>query len=57
MSDPWEEFHLEKLETEVVCRYRFNAIRQTWIKDEVLIKIAKDVSSDFVLSADVKKII
>lgn len=42
MSDPWEEFHLEKLETEVVCRYRFNAIRQTWVKDEVLVKIAKE---------------
>lgn len=43
LSDPWEEFHLEQLETEVVHRYRFNALRQTWIKDEVLVKIAKEV--------------
>ncbi|GIX90883.1 hypothetical protein CEXT_111671 [Caerostris extrusa] len=42
LSDPWEEFHLEQLETEVVCRYRFNAIRQTWVQDEVLVKIAKE---------------
>ncbi|XP_035228902.1 eukaryotic elongation factor 2 kinase-like [Stegodyphus dumicola] len=42
MSDPWEEFHLEQLETEVVCRYRFNAVRQAWVKDEVLVKIAKE---------------
>ncbi|XP_015930457.2 eukaryotic elongation factor 2 kinase [Parasteatoda tepidariorum] len=42
LSDPWEEFHLEQLETEVVCRYRFNAVRQTWYKDEVLVKIAKE---------------
>ncbi|GFU35551.1 hypothetical protein NPIL_419491 [Nephila pilipes] len=42
LGDPWEEFHLEQLETEVVCRYRFNAVRQTWIKDEVLVKIAKE---------------
>ncbi|XP_054722047.1 eukaryotic elongation factor 2 kinase-like isoform X1 [Uloborus diversus] len=42
LSDPWEEFHLEQLETEVVCRYRFNAVRQTWVKDEVLVKIAKE---------------
>ncbi|CAL1279106.1 unnamed protein product [Larinioides sclopetarius] len=42
LGDPWEEFHLEQLETEVVSRYRFNAIRQTWIKDEVLVKIAKE---------------
>lgn len=42
LSDPWAQFHLEELETEVVCRYRFNAIRQTWVTDEVLVKIAKE---------------
>lgn len=47
MADPWEEFHLEKLETEVVCRYRFNALRQSWVKDEVLVKIAKEVNNFF----------
>lgn len=42
LEDPWEEFHLEKLQTEVVRRYRFSALRQDWITDDILVKIAKE---------------
>ncbi|XP_067143407.1 eukaryotic elongation factor 2 kinase-like [Centruroides vittatus] len=42
LEDPWEEFHLEKLETEVVRRYRFSALKQDWITDDILVKIAKE---------------
>ncbi|XP_078274165.1 eukaryotic elongation factor 2 kinase isoform X1 [Rhinoraja longicauda] len=41
MPDPWAEFHLEEIETEMATRYRYNAISGKWVEDEVLIKMAK----------------
>ncbi|XP_032359033.1 eukaryotic elongation factor 2 kinase isoform X6 [Etheostoma spectabile] len=38
--DPWAEFHLEDIETEPCIRYRYNAITEEWVKDQVHIKMA-----------------
>ncbi|XP_039644370.1 eukaryotic elongation factor 2 kinase isoform X6 [Perca fluviatilis] len=40
MPDPWAEFHLEDIETEPCIRYRYNAITEEWVKDQIHIKIA-----------------
>uniref|UniRef100_A0A8C9XE45 Eukaryotic elongation factor 2 kinase n=1 Tax=Sander lucioperca TaxID=283035 RepID=A0A8C9XE45_SANLU len=40
MPDPWAEFHLEDIETEPCIRYRYNAITEEWVKDQVHIKMA-----------------
>ncbi|KFU93866.1 Eukaryotic elongation factor 2 kinase [Chaetura pelagica] len=40
MPDPWAEFHLEDIETEQATRYRYNAVTEDWVEDEVLIKMA-----------------
>ncbi|XP_032826051.1 eukaryotic elongation factor 2 kinase isoform X1 [Petromyzon marinus] len=41
MPDPWAEFHLEEIETEVATRFRYNALTSKWVEDEVFMKMAK----------------
>uniref|UniRef100_A0A3Q3KQU5 Eukaryotic elongation factor 2 kinase n=2 Tax=Mastacembelus armatus TaxID=205130 RepID=A0A3Q3KQU5_9TELE len=40
LPDPWAQFHLEDIETEVCIRYRYNAITGEWSQDQVHIKVA-----------------
>uniref|UniRef100_A0A3Q1HD54 Eukaryotic elongation factor 2 kinase n=1 Tax=Anabas testudineus TaxID=64144 RepID=A0A3Q1HD54_ANATE len=40
MPDPWAEFHLEDIETELCIRYRYNAVTGEWAQDKVHIKMA-----------------
>lgn len=44
MPDPWAEFHLEDIATECATRHRYNAVTGEWLEDEVLIKMASQVS-------------
>lgn len=39
MQDPWEKFHLDAYKTERARRHRYNAMRQAWTQDEVVIKM------------------
>lgn len=41
MQDPWEKFHLDMYKTERARRHRYNAMRQAWTQDEVVIKMEK----------------
>ncbi|XP_061086970.1 eukaryotic elongation factor 2 kinase isoform X3 [Conger conger] len=40
MPDPWAQFHLEEIETELCIRYRYNAVTREWAQDQVYIKMA-----------------
>uniref|UniRef100_A0A0P4WKS3 Eukaryotic elongation factor 2 kinase n=1 Tax=Scylla olivacea TaxID=85551 RepID=A0A0P4WKS3_SCYOL len=42
LGDPWEKFHLNAYKTERARRHRYNAMRQTWTQDEVVVKMEKD---------------
>lgn len=42
MEDPFGKFHLEKCEAERVLRSRYNPLKDEWVKDEILIKMAKE---------------
>ncbi|XP_064103170.1 eukaryotic elongation factor 2 kinase-like isoform X1 [Macrobrachium nipponense] len=42
MGDPWEKFHLDTYKTEKAKRHRYNAKRQCWVVDEVVIKMEED---------------
>ena len=45
MPDPWEKFHIDdSCPTEVAIRHRFNALKNSWVKDEVRIKMESLVS-------------
>ncbi|XP_040923207.1 eukaryotic elongation factor 2 kinase isoform X4 [Toxotes jaculatrix] len=39
MPDPWAQFHLEDIETELCTRYRYNAITGEWAQDQVHLKM------------------
>ncbi|KAK3882577.1 hypothetical protein Pcinc_013055 [Petrolisthes cinctipes] len=39
LGDPWEKFHLNTYKTEKARRHRYNALRQTWTADEVVVKM------------------
>ncbi|XP_031558636.1 eukaryotic elongation factor 2 kinase-like [Actinia tenebrosa] len=39
MPDPWEKFHLDMCSQEVAIRHRYNALKKTWVKDEVRVKM------------------
>ncbi|XP_046380334.1 eukaryotic elongation factor 2 kinase-like [Haliotis rufescens] len=39
MQDPWEVFHIEDMKVERCTRHRYNAIKKTWVQDEVNVKI------------------
>lgn len=39
LGDPWEKFHLDTYKTEKAKRHRYNAMRQTWVVDEVVVKM------------------
>ncbi|KAL5019070.1 hypothetical protein ScPMuIL_004792 [Solemya velum] len=41
LDDPWAEFHLEELEVEKCTRHRYNALKKTWITDEVNVKMER----------------
>ena len=38
-SDPWEKFHLEDYPTEKALRHRYNALKKSWVVDEVVVKM------------------
>ncbi|KAG5854348.1 hypothetical protein ANANG_G00036880 [Anguilla anguilla] len=40
MPDPWAQFHLEEIETELCVRYRYNGVTGEWAQDQVYIKMA-----------------
>ncbi|OQR69442.1 eukaryotic elongation factor 2 kinase-like [Tropilaelaps mercedesae] len=42
MEDPFGKFHLEKCEAERVLRSRYNPLKNEWVKDEILIKMANE---------------
>lgn len=39
LGDPWEKFHLDTYKTERARRHRYNAMRQVWTQDEVVVKM------------------
>lgn len=39
LGDPWEKFHLDAYKTEKARRHRYNALRQTWAVDDVVVKM------------------
>ncbi|XP_041364599.1 LOW QUALITY PROTEIN: eukaryotic elongation factor 2 kinase-like [Gigantopelta aegis] len=39
LQDPWNKFHIEKLDTEICLRYRYSALKQTWTTDQCKVKI------------------
>ncbi|XP_042210536.1 eukaryotic elongation factor 2 kinase-like isoform X2 [Homarus americanus] len=39
LGDPWEKFHLNEYKTEKAKRHRYNAMRQSWVVDEVMMKM------------------
>ncbi|KAG1662695.1 Eukaryotic elongation factor 2 kinase [Nymphon striatum] len=41
IEDPWTNFHIDEYETETATRYRYNALRKSWVKDEVYVKREK----------------
>lgn len=45
MQDPWEVFHIENMKVERCTRHRYNAIKKTWVQDEVNVKIQDKVSN------------
>ncbi|XP_072039957.1 eukaryotic elongation factor 2 kinase-like [Amphiura filiformis] len=42
MDDPWASFHLEDIKTERATRHRYHSTKQTWVIDEVNIKMATE---------------
>lgn len=45
MPDPWEKFHLDMCSQEAATRHRYNALKKTWVKDEVRVKMESAVST------------
>lgn len=45
MPDPWEKFHLDMCSQEAAIRHRYNALKKTWVKDEVRVKMESAVST------------
>ena len=40
LPDPWEKFHIDdSCPTDVAIRHRYNALKKSWVKDEVRIKM------------------
>uniref|UniRef100_A0A2P2I7I4 Eukaryotic elongation factor 2 kinase-like n=2 Tax=Hirondellea gigas TaxID=1518452 RepID=A0A2P2I7I4_9CRUS len=39
MGDPWEKFHIGEFPTEKARRYRYKALQEKWVEDEVTIKM------------------
>lgn len=58
-KDPWAEFHINDYDCEVCTRYRYNALKKTWVKDDVLVKMETKVRKyslhKFYLGLDKKK--
>lgn len=58
-KDPWAEFHINDYDCEVCTRYRYNALKKTWVKDDVLVKmetkVRKYILHKFYLGLDKKK--
>lgn len=42
LGDPWEKFHLDTYKTEKAKRHRYNAMRQNWVVDEVVVKMENE---------------
>ncbi|XP_077979955.1 eukaryotic elongation factor 2 kinase-like isoform X2 [Glandiceps talaboti] len=38
-KDPWAEYHIDSLDTEVAMRHRYNAVSKQWVIDTVRVKI------------------
>ncbi|KAK6170357.1 hypothetical protein SNE40_018769 [Patella caerulea] len=39
LSDPWQKFHIDHYKVENCVRHRYNALKKTWNKDNVKVKI------------------
>ncbi|XP_068760839.1 eukaryotic elongation factor 2 kinase-like isoform X1 [Montipora capricornis] len=40
LPDPWEKFHIDDAcPTEVAIRHRYNAVKKSWVRDEVRVKM------------------
>ncbi|ESO93393.1 hypothetical protein LOTGIDRAFT_232789 [Lottia gigantea] len=39
LSDPWEKFHIDHYKVENCVRHRYNALKKSWSKDTVKVKI------------------
>ena len=51
VKDPWEQYNIPtSCGTERAFRYRYNALEKKWVKDEVEVKMQKEVSSSVVIS-------
>lgn len=45
LPDPWEKFHIDdSCPTEVAIRHRYNALKKSWVQDEVRVKMEALVS-------------
>ena len=45
LPDPWEKFHIDdSCPTEVAIRHRYNAVKKSWVRDEVRVKMEALVS-------------
>ncbi|KAM3592230.1 uncharacterized protein V6R79_015066 [Siganus canaliculatus] len=42
MPDPWAQFHLEEIKTELCARYRYNAVTGEWVQDQIHIKMGAE---------------
>ena len=43
-KDPWEKYDIPNCcETEKAFRYRYNALKKKWIKDEIEVKMQEEV--------------
>ncbi len=49
MDDPWAEFHLEEVKTERAKRHRYHSTKQTWVIDEVEVKMASEVRNLYLI--------
>ena len=41
-GDPWAKFHLDELPVENAIRHRYNALKKTWQKEKVVVKIENE---------------
>lgn len=41
-TDPWQSFHIADLPAENAVRHRYNALKQQWTTDDVIVKMEKE---------------
>lgn len=57
MEDPWEKFNIGALPAEKAVRYRYNALKQKWVQDEVTVKMEEQVCAVTILLIGWKTIV